>query len=64
MSKLYSMKYVVMQNYLNQVDTWLNGPFYNLLATEVLLHMLLDSILVRINDLVIIAKTYSLYDRI
>jgi hypothetical protein len=64
MSKLYSMKYVVVQNYLNQVDTWLNGLFYNLLATKVLLHMLLDSILVRINDLMIIAETYSLYDSI
>jgi hypothetical protein len=40
----------------------ISGLFYNLLATEVLLHMLLDSILVRINDLTIIAKTYSLYD--
>jgi hypothetical protein len=35
-----------------------------LLATKVLLYMLLDSILVRINDLMIIATTYSLFDRI
>jgi hypothetical protein len=37
----------------------ISGLFYNLLATKVLLYMLLDSVLVRINDLMIIAKTYS-----